>query len=260
MAFSYLGPNITNIFTDASTTNTSSTMVSVGSGFVVTRNNSLVDQKVQVFHNSTSSFGEIYAVFMAANWIYRDAWIKRYRYGQDPLAEQHVYNIFSDSQYTVGTLSKWIKEWFNNVEYQYCNGNGNHWFPIVTKANGKYPAHYECLLSTVKTLIDSNVYVNLFHIKGHVDLNHDNEIKNALNMFKHNPIFKKKELKSNPPSKNTMISLIQWNHYIDKLSRDILHNHLKTVCFEYGNGGFPQWPIMYNITPMDLVHYKHMVR
>ena len=257
MAFFYLGPNIINVFTDASTTKLKKQKpTSVGSGFVVMSNNEVVDQNVSVIHYTTSSFGELYALFMASNWIFSDAWTKRYQYGIEPI-NSILYNIFCDSLYIVNSIRSWVKLWLDQRKYKVYSGQ--YRVPLLVKKDKTPIEHQDCMMHIVKTLLDSNVFINLYHIRSHMNPKSNSDLKEAMSDFVKNPLIKEGEV-----SKELLGNIIGWNNYVDRYTRNYLYDYLhqKAIAYdeEHETINKLNWPIKWTLNPFERDHYQQLIR
>lgn len=222
MNFSYLEPNVLNVFTDASTSSGDDKQnLAVGSGFILVNQDQIIGSDVVVFPATTSAFGELYAVFMGVSAIYTDVYTKRY-YGIEP-QYQCIYNLFSDSLYAIQAIRSWIIGWMKKAKPRKAivneNGQTEYQHPILTNSEGKIK-HQECLLHIVDTIIASNVHINLYHIKGHMNPEKEYDINKAMNLFvKCN----KDILKGARVPKEYIQNIIYWNNKIDIYSRKILY-------------------------------------
>ena len=220
MPFLYQEPNVINVFTDASTSNEKDKQnLNVGAGFLVVNNGVCIDSDVKLLFKTTSSFGELYAMFMGVSAIYRDTYIKRCVYHMEP-AQYYVYNLFSDSKYALDSIRKWIFDWLYNTnrKFKYKNGQLCHIddYPVLKKTDG-YVKNQECILHAMMTVISANVPINFYHIKSHLNPTNENHVDRAISCFvQNNPHVQ------GPIPFTCIADMVKWNNEIDTLTRDVL--------------------------------------
>lgn len=214
--FSYTEANVINIFTDASTSTTQTDdPVIVGSGFLVVNQNICIDSGVRVFLNSSSQFGELFAIFMGVNAIYRDSSIKRL-YNSE---KYYVYNVFSDSRYSIDTIRNYVIKWMSKSHLFSYDTYGNLKPPDLIKADGKPIQHQECITHIVYLVYSTGVEINFYHIKGHLSLDKESDIHTMYKYLYENPNIPK----STHIPINIAKDMIKWNNEIDRLSRSCVY-------------------------------------
>lgn len=259
MEFSYAEPNVLNVFTDASTSGGEDKQnLAVGSGYILVNQDQIIGSDVVVFPATTSAFGELYAVFMGVSAIYADVYTKRY-YGIEP--QYHcVYNLFSDSLYSIQAIRSWIINWMKKAPPSVAiikeNGQVEYRHPILTKSDGEVK-HQECILHIVQTVIASNVHINFYHIKGHMNPEREYDVNRAITAFRN---CNKDILKGTEVTENCIKNIIFWNNKIDIYSRKILY---ATSIFHKeirDKVGKIKWPIEVYPTKKQQQLYQKLVQ
>ena len=158
-------PNTLNVFVDASIKkiNINGIEETIGCpGYVVVACNdnyhlSVLDSGQTILRNSTNNESEISAIKLGMQKILE------YRKDYD------IINLFSDSKICIFGLREWIFKWI------VCQDEG-----ILYGSSGVV-SNQEIFKSIIKMIIDNDIYVNLYHQKGHVST--DSKIPNAINVF-----------------------------------------------------------------------------
>lgn len=145
-----------NIFTDASIITSSSNETIGCAGAICMENNSL--NKFEIYRDSTNNISEISAIKLAVKLAI-----------ENNLSE---INIWSDSQWSVFGLTKWIRSWISNMD--------NY---ILKNSSGDPVKNQQIFLSIMKLIIDKNLRVNFYHIKGHVNPYDIKSINHAISVF-----------------------------------------------------------------------------
>lgn len=178
-----------NIFTDASITSTIYGETIGCAGAICMENTNIC--KFEVLRDSTNNISEITAIKLAVELALNNR------------DEFNIVNIWSDSQWSIFGLTKWIRSWMNNIQ------NG-----IMYNSSGDPVKNQQIFLTIIKLISENNLRVNFYHIKGHVDLNNIPSISNAVNVFN----------KSNNCGINRekMFKAVNMNNMVDNQTRDIL--------------------------------------
>lgn len=183
-----------NIFCDASI-HTNNGCVSSSSGFITVYNNKIINQDFKIIKDSTNNIGELYGVLMSVK--------------EATKYNKHV-RIFCDSQLSIFAVRNRIFSWIlksdeNGLLYGYDNK------PIK---NLSY------ILEIIYTILNSNIDIEFFHQKGHVQSNNPS-LQNARDVFiRSNYEYIDQQVDSE------FIELISnYNNYIDNFSRDMLLKH-----------------------------------
>lgn len=145
-----------NIFTDASIITTSYNETIGCAGAICMEDHNL--NKFEIHRDSTNNISEISAVRLAVELAL-----------ENNLSE---VNIWSDSQWSIFGLTKWIGSWVANMD--------NY---ILKNSSGESVKNQQIFLSIIKTIIDNNLHVNFYHIKGHVNTTDIKSISRAVSVF-----------------------------------------------------------------------------
>lgn len=289
MGFQYSGRNVINIFTDASTTSNinGNSVGFVCSGFIAVQNDFVIGTDYVVLNGCTSQFGEIYAIMMGLTFMNTDVWGKRYT-GRGLEVDISVYNLISDSLYSLTCLRKTLSEWVKFTDhavanYQHPTFNYFHQYPtppdlikpvpdnknpdfsfikhfVGSKKKKKKKRHkdasdayiaadQEALLHCMGLIVHNQKPINTYHIKGHLG-------ENEIGIIKAREAFNKYNHSINP-SDEELLAMIHWNNQVDNNTR----THLKTVL-DY-NRNLPNqvnWPVRYYPTPEHQAMYQNLVR
>lgn len=184
-----------NIFTDASITKTIYGETIGCAGAICMENRNIV--KYEIFRDSTNNISEISAIKLGVLIALenRDSFDK--------------FNIWSDSQWSVFGLTKWIKSWTNNaIDYRLIN------------SSGEYVKNQQIFLSIIKLIVDNNIPINFYHIKGHVTPSSIKSIDHATSVF-----YKSNGIRI---SRDKIYSAVQMNNLVDNTTRKLL-DRWKTV-------------------------------
>lgn len=259
MDFLYRGPQVINIFTDASTTNNNAPKVLAACGFILVHQGQAKNKGFTVWKGS-SSFGELYAAFMGINEIYRDAWFVRSQ-GYDPRFCR-VYNLFTDSTYVLKILKKWVIDWIKDAGpgQQVWNPQSMRYElhpPLLRKPDNELVSHQELILQTVWVIISAQVKIHIYHTSAHKKTHKSKDVQK----------FKENFTKLNDFPKDYVIptdlmhELIKWNDHIDVMTKEgltaLLNNSVTKE--QILNSTKPIFPIRYYPTWNELLAYQYLV-
>lgn len=219
------------IFTDASFRRNKDCPSNVAVGttapaYCVYRGDCCIEQGFHILHNSTSQQGEFYALLLGV--------MAAYKYRSYP----HI-RIFADNQNAVLGVREWIFKWVRETS------NGRH-----TLGDDGRISNQDYLMDIVYTIISNNMYLELYHIKGHVDIKSWESVRNARDMFE----------RSNPfvgMAEDALIyQLAMGNNVVDEYSTVMLRSYIDDE--RYDTTGFtPAVTIGY--TPFDMHNYITLV-
>ena len=265
----YFQENVVNIFTDAST-KTIGNVNYVCSGFVVIQNNMKIASDYVVFKDVTSQFGELYAIMMGLTYLYNDIWMKR-NTGRYDEVNNTIYNLFSDSLYSLNCLRSWISNWVNITNYSinhYQHPTYNYddqTAPLLVKINTPNKKikknrqfglvevkNQEVILHCMGLIVSTQVPIHMYHIKGHSSYN-AKSLGYAKNLFYQNPNV---EITDNIPMKYIK-DMIYWNNMIDDTTRKHLENVLKQSKSVINT---PVWPVKFYPTREQQSIYQNFIR
>lgn len=210
-----------NIFTDASIITTIYGETIGCAGAICMENNNIC--KFEILRDSTNNISEITAVKLAVE-----------------LALEHrdkfdIVNIWADSQWSIFGLTKWIRSWMKN------SYNG-----IMYNSSGEAVKNQQIFLSIMKLIIQNNLKVNFYHIKGHVDTHNIKSINNAVSVFNRS--------NGTTISRDKIYASVNMNNLVDNQTRKFLDT-FRTEPRVYLHRGFIN-PIISN---EDLIRYYNLV-
>ena len=180
-----------NIFTDASITKSIYGETIGCSGAICMEENNTY--KFEISRDSTNNISEITAVKLAVQLALEN----RDRFDS--------INIWSDSQWSIYGLTKWIRSWFNNMkDYNLMNSSGE-----IVK-------NQQIFLDIIRMIVDNKLKVNFYHIKGHVNENDYKSINHAISVFS----------KSNNASisREKIYKAVTMNNLVDTTTRQMLES------------------------------------
>ena len=178
-----------NIFTDASITKTIYGETIGCSGAICSENKNLA--KYEISRDSTNNISEITAIKLGVELALEN---------RDKF---DIVNIWSDSQWSVFGLTKWIRSWYNN----YSNY-------ALYNSSGEEVKNQQIFLEIIKLIIDNNLKVNFYHIKGHVDPKRIKSVKHAVAVF-----YRSNDMRI---SRDKIYNAVIMNNLIDNETRSIL--------------------------------------
>lgn len=210
-----------NIFTDASITKTIHNETIGCPGAICFENKNLA--KFDISRDSTNNISEITAVKLGIELALEN---------RDKF---DIVNIWSDSQWSIFGLTKWIRSWTNNsMNY------------ILYNSSGEEVKNQHIFLSIIKLIVDNNLRVNFYHIKGHVDPNNIKSVNHAVDVF----------YKSN----NMRISREKIHHAI--IMNNLIDNETRKILLSWRNADYVSFvrgfinPIISND---DMIRYYNLV-
>lgn len=180
-----------NIFTDASITKSIYGETIGCSGAICMEDNNTC--KFEISRDSTNNISEIMAIKLAVELAIENK------------EKFDIVNIWSDSQLSIYGLTKWIRSWIDNMEnYRLMN------------SSKEYVKNQHIFLSIIKMIVDNNLRVNFYHIKGHVAEKDFKSINHAVSVF----------VKSNNTtiSRDKIYRAVIMNNMVDNQTRQMLQN------------------------------------
>lgn len=125
-------------------------------------------------------------------------------------------NLFSDSNICIQGLKDWIFNWI------YCIQDNT-----MYSSSGQPVANQMTFMAIVHTIVNSNFEINLFHQKGHVNINSQKSLDKAKNsMVKSNRV---KDI-----DMDLVIQLSIYNDMVDKMTKKHLEDYYDTE-YVYSN-------------------------
>lgn len=192
----FRNPNTINVFSDAS-------IKQVGIvdgkrryhscyGAVVVYGDQKMDAIYKVCSNSTNNDGEIKGIRSAVSLALR---YRNYC---------NIINVFSDSQVSIFGIRDRIFQW-ENINDTICGYNQN---PI---------ANQSIYLEILDMITRSDIHINFWHQKGHVNSSNKESLNNAAHVFKSSNGIREEV------DTNLIKYLARWNNEVDRTSRKVLH-------------------------------------
>ena len=220
------------IFTDSSFKKRSkkfgnSAIGTTAPAYCVYVNDCCIEQGFHILHNSTSQQGELYAMLLGV--------MASYKYRNFP----HI-RIFADNQNAVFSIREWIFNWARQT-----NNGGN-----ALGENGRIN-NQPMIMDIIYTIISNNIFLEIYHVKGHVNIKSYNQVQYSKSLF----------IKSNPfvgchIDDALIYQLAMGNNTVDEYSTVMLRNHIWDE--KYNTIGMkPAVTIGY--TPIDMNNYVKLV-
>ena len=222
-----------SIFTDASVyrDNKGYTISCPGAICVITKNNQcfILEQDFHernIISGSTNNEGEISAVALGVYYAIKYS------------SQFKTINLYSDSNICVQGLNEWIFNWVK------CMNKG-----LMYSSSGSPVANQSIISSIVNTIIEQKLNMNIFHQKGHVNINNSKSIEKAFMDFTN----------TNKIDKNIDEDIIKcisfYNDIVDVETKKTLQEYTK----KYNNWEDTNKPIQFypQVNPMN--EYKNLI-
>ena len=205
----FIRPNVVNIFTDASITQLVNGNTAGCYGAIVTNNGRIIDKEYKVCTDSTSNNSEIKAIRLGVNLAIK--WRNSVNF---PI----IINLFSDSQISILGIRDRIYSWR-------CKGNN------LFGSGNSLIKNQSVFIEIINIIINSNLIINFYHQKGHVNLHELDSIDKAIHVF----------TASNEVRDGIDVEFIKYistmNNKVDRTSRKYLNqkniNKYKYDAFEF---------------------------
>lgn len=185
-----------------------------------------IEQGFHILHNSTSQQGELYAMLLGV--------MVAYKYRNYP----HI-RIFADNQNAVFSVREWIFKWVMETS------NGRHTLGPDGRINNQ-----DYIMDIIYTIISNNIYLEFYHIKGHVNIKDRESVLVAKDLFE----------RSNPfvgrVDDATIYQLAMGNNAVDEYSTVMLRAHINDSEYDTSNMT-PAVSIGY--APFDMHNYITLV-
>lgn len=198
---SFFNEHTVNVFTDASVKNHGKVTESVAGIATVLGESGFIDEKYVRLIPSTNNEGEIYAIYMA---ILQCINVKN---------TFDTFNIFSDSLISVKGLREWYDGWFKNSVHT----------NRLINSSGEEVKNQEIFMNCFNAILGSDIHINLYHIRGHIDLRKESDYNKFVKDF----------MESNNiedcPSKELITSIVHFNDWVDVGSRELLLPHGRKI-------------------------------
>ena len=199
--------------------------------YCVYLNDQCLERNCIILNNCNSQQGELYALFMGVNVA-----VKYYNLGYRRI------KIFSDNQNAVLGIREWIFRWIRETN------SGRATFG----ANGRI-SNQEYYMDIIYTILANRIFLEFYHIKGHVDLRNKASLAHAKYLF----------LKSNPfvgddATDDLIYYIAMGNNDVDYYSTTIL----KSFIYNDGSGycsGTHAIRFEYDKSKLNMNDYKALV-
>ena len=194
--------------------------------YLVYNGDTCIEQGFHILHNSTSQQGELYAMLLGVMASYKYRYFKHIR-------------LFSDNQNAVLSVREWIFNWVRDTS----SGKA------VLGDDGRI-SNQKYIMDIIYTIISNNLFLEFYHVKGHVDIRNYASVTNSKNLF----------LRSNPfvgtVDDSVIYQLAICNDAVDKYSTAMLIAHLN-------DGNYDTSTLVNAIeigyTPFDMRNYITLV-
>lgn len=221
-------PYTLNIFTDASMASVCAGTETVGvPGFVAINSNDNIPWNMKrssnVFRETTNNQCELYAIHIAVIEAIQN------------MDNFKVINIFSDSQFSVFGLREWIFDWVKNMRDS-----------VMYNSSNKPVANQGLFMSIIYNILNYDLNVNIYHIRGHFN---NNKVDEFITLFsKHNFL-------NDFIDERLAKELIKYNNDVDQFTRNRL-KHIDKLLPMYPYLMIPE----YVASPdLNLDHYKKLL-
>lgn len=216
-----------SIFTDSSYTNINDSNTACP-GYCIYWDDILIEQGFDIKQNTTSQRGELYAILMAV--------IASYKY------RRYNIRIFSDSQTSIFAIRYRIFNWINKTN------NGE-----IMLGDEGIIQNQDIIMEIVYTILNNNIPIEFYHVKGHVKTYDRESIEHAKEVF----------MNSNRTDVPYIITddlinlIIRGNIQVDKYTGFMLDKHINDPAFDRSNMISALTPPCYG--EFDVVKYKSLV-
>ena len=203
-------PETLNIFTDASIKTLKDTGETLGCpGAVCVGTNEdgstyIIDEAYYIERYATNNSSEIKAISLGVS--------KALQYRNN----FKQINLFSDSMICIHGLREWLYNWLN------CIYNG-----VMYSSSGKPVANQQTFASILNTIVANNLYINLYHQKGHVSVINNNSLENAAS------VFKRTNFLQDEPSIELISIISGYNNIVDVRTGEKLQNCIIQPCKKF---------------------------
>lgn len=147
-----------NIFTDASIMTTKFGETIGCAGAICYEDKRICSY--EIIRDSTNNISEITAIKLAVKL----ALMNRDKFDS--------FNIYADSQWSIFGLTKWLGSWFNNMQ------DG-----VMYNSSGVPVKNQQLFLSIIRLIVDNQIPINFYHVKGHVNTRDFTSMENAAKVF-----------------------------------------------------------------------------
>lgn len=169
--------------------------------YCVYNGDQLIEQGFHILHNSTSQQGELYAMLLGvmASYKYRNY--------------KHI-RLFSDNQNAVFSIREWIFNWVRDTNAgKKVLGEGG-------RINNQ-----QYIMDIIYTIISNNIFIELYHVKGHVNIRDYKSVMYSKGLF----------LRSQPFISHvddaTILQLAMGNNTVDEYSTVMLRSYINDPLY-----------------------------
>lgn len=224
----FFNKNAVSIFTDASLTKVNG-VVSVCPGYCVYIGNVLVEQGYDILHNTTINRGELSAIMMGvmAAVKYRDQYSK--------------IRLFSDSQTSIFAIRDRIFKWINHM--QEAEGT------VLCGVDGKPIQNIELIMNVIYYVIQTNLNIEFYHVKGHIKVYDYYDLQRAKS------VFQKSNFINDAIDDEFIRHIVIGNDQVDQYTGIMLNMHVLDEI--YNNLQKPLVSIAY--APFDTKQYQSLI-
>lgn len=192
-----------NVFTDASVKNHGQVTESIAGAVIHLNKGANINVPLLRYTRlipSTNNEGEIYAIYMGilACLDIKNIFPDR----------AFTFNLFSDSRICILGLREWYDSWVNNT----IQMQTDH----LVNSSGQEVKNQQIFLRCFNTIINNNLKINMYHIRGHINLNSKESRKTFAKDFRESNHLR--EL----PSQDLIAELVRINDIVDTSSRALL--------------------------------------
>jgi ribonuclease HI len=234
MTFFY--KNAINVFTDASVYVGRNYFVTAP-GFVTVHEGQIINKGIEVVHDGTNNYGELYAIYMGVQELIS-------KYSKTDL----FLNIFSDSQLSILSFKEWIFSWYKNQTTKH----------VLRNSADEPVANQELILEIMRMIVMSGVHISMYHIKGHINSNDVNGMQKFRTTFLNNKKGKGINDLCNVPM-DILQEMADYNNIIDGMTRDTIRSVVKNESYD------PQkyqkkdvWPMVWFPDREGLMYFKYL--
>ena len=210
------------VFTDGAVTAGTScgaaVLLKTDEGF---KNPKIVEQAIKINEESTNNEAELFGILKAVELL---NWNRK--------GEDDVNIIFSDSEYAIFSLTKWIKDWIKTYK---ATRNNSLITPRMMTKGGKEVKNCKLICTIINSIAKHNIKIRFMHIRGHMNKNNVDDVRTQaayyakLNNIEYDLALSQSKL------------ICKYNDYVDNLAKTYLEKYIygelsyqTTYAFEAG--------------------------
>lgn len=228
-------PETLNIFTDASIKTLKDTGETLGCPGAVCVGTNLdgstyvLDEAYFIERYATNNSSEIKAVSLGIS--------KALQYRNN----FKQINLFSDSMICIHGLREWLYNWLRCIYNK-----------VMYSSSGKPVANQQTFASILNTIVANNLYINLYHQKGHVSLINNSSLENAAN------VFKKTNFLQDEPSLNLISQISGYNNMVDIRTGEELEKFVSRQIPNCNKFSKDKLIMGFDMAPFNVEKYKEL--